>query len=129
MTAGDWGSFDEVARLLEGSVVGRIVRQAAQAVRRSISGSRVLAGAGVLKNQCDALPPGGRIRLLGLGLVSFAASYLVLMLLVPSRVAPLYPAFVWATAGLAGTGCIVAAEALAIALRAKRRRQPQNAQV
>jgi hypothetical protein len=119
---------DDGAGLLEDSVLIGGAQRAIRAVVNASGRSRVLVAGHALWRQYAASPHRRRIQLAGVGLTAFAATYLALTLVVPSRVAPLFPAAVWGSAGALGGLCLTAADALVAALGARQRRMAQNSE-
>jgi hypothetical protein len=124
----DGDPFGDVAALLSRSVLAKALARIIGVLRHASEGSGALAAGREIRARYRAAPARDRIRLAGIGCVAFAVTYLLLMLIVPRRVAPLYPAAVAAVAGAIGVVCIVAADAVAAALRVRRHRFPQNNQ-
>jgi hypothetical protein len=108
------------AALFERSILVRGAQRAIQALDDASARSSALARARAVGREYGSAPLRRQITLAGAALVAFAATYFALMLTVPERMAPLFPALVWGLAGAAGVFCLGAADALAAAIASKR---------
>jgi hypothetical protein len=110
----------DVATLVERSLVIGSFSRILDRIHAVALQAHVVGVARAWRQQLDALPRRDRIRLGGLSLISFSATYFALMLIVPARAAPAYPSLFWVSAAIPGLICVGGAGTLATAWRARR---------
>jgi hypothetical protein len=116
-------SFEQLEAVVRRSVMVRAWQRAVTVIRPAAVGSAVLRSADQQWRRYLDRPSADRVRLLGVGLLSFAAADLALTTLAPAAAAPAFPAVVWGTTAAAGLFCIVSAGPLGTAWNARGRQR------